>query len=445
MSDFTAISPPSLTDGREAVLPGFIEPDAPGRGPLIVHVPRLWASQFSLRINWLTKNFARTGEELPIEPPAGFEVEDPAHGHDKYSVRIGGMDGPRSEHFVSDRHLSLRAARGIMAMLTLRPAFTAEFQQPRLSLRTLCRLLKTGGAPDEEVGGKRLREVAALVELLSTFWVSSERPWSNQIEARPLITFSYNKRTDGTKVISRWLTDFAMEREFVRAIDQDSRAIRFDVLNQFQSELLQSWYLVIPCLASHPHVSAATPWQRNLRSLFHAAGVSYKDYGAKQFRYERGGQLAVAQMDGAETMSGRLRVRLRENTDRDDWKLEAWIERSARPKLGYNPEGYLFTFWLAAGRPKEEFEERLRRGPPDINAYDEELLHAAHYPVEKKGNRVFLRQVKALVGESRFQLTLSEAKTSVAEYYMRGGCQPGAIVGTALKDAYAKMLAGGVR
>jgi hypothetical protein len=440
---------PFSTIGSQTILPIGDVAELPGNRPVVVHIPKAWASEWSLRINWLTRNFGKGGIEEPINPPAPFEIKDPLDPLRTYRASIGGMDGTTSNHFVADRHVTLRQARLIAALLTFRSDFAPEFELPRLSLRGVARRMQTGGGSKDMTGGRRIRELCADLELLETLWIRTERPWAKvHVEADKLIRFKKNERyvKDLPQVRenleAEWITEFSMHPEFIRVVDDEGRAIRLDVLNSFQSEMLQLWYLVIPALASHPNVNEKTPWQRGLRYLFHQAGVCYKSWGSKEFRLERGGKLAIEQMDGAETMNGRVRLRLKENSDGDDWMLQAWIERPLQRGLNYKPEGMLFSYWLASGKSKEEFEERLKRGLGPLGQNEIEVLEACRYAHNRPGNHAFLRQSKALLGEARFNMAIHEAKVSIAEYGMAGApCEPGRIVGTSIKDAYQKMLA----
>ena len=421
---------------------------APTRRPVLVHLPRIWTNSFSLRINWLTKNFDSNGAELPIDPPPAFSLPDEEDEKRNYFVSIGGMDGPRSKKFVADRHLTLREARLLAGLLTFRSHWGDTFELPRLELRPLNRVLKTGDNPGDTAGGQRIAALRDDLENLEGYWIRTHRPWLTDgphSVSEKLIQFKKNTSYKDGKphsienVSAEWIESFAMNSNFLKVINQDGRAVRLDVLNSFQSEMLQLWYLVIPALASHPNISASNPWERTLRNLFHVAGVSFKSWGAKDFRLARGGKLAVEQLDGAATLNGRLRVKLALTSDRDDWKLQAWIEKPPKQRVPYNPDGFLYTYWMAAGKTQQEFEERLRR-IASLSSYDIELLEIARYPYRRAGDAMFLKQAKALLGEHRFTFALSRAKDSIQAYLMNGGCDSGKIVGTAIKDAYKLML-----
>ena len=334
------------------------------RPPVLVHLPKIWTTDFALRINWLTKNFDRHGAELPIDTPPAFELPDQEEEKRTYFVSIGGMEGPRSRDFIPDRHVTLREARLLAGLLSFRTNFGKEFEMDRLSLRALNRMLKTGDNPDDTAGGKRIAELRDDLEHLETYWVRTHRPWLRdqpQAESDKLIRFKKLTRfEDGrphtsANIVSELIEAFSMNANFLRVINEDGRAIRLDVLNSFQSEMLQLWYLVIPALASHPNVSERNPWSRTLRNLFHVAGVTYKSWGSKEFRLERGGKLAQQQLDGAATMNGKLRVKLAPTSEGDDFKLLAWIERPPKRSVNYNSDGFFFTHWIAAGKTQHEF------------------------------------------------------------------------------------------
>lgn len=424
----------------------------PTREAVIVHLPQLWTSDFTLRINWMVRNFDQRGNELPIVTPRPFELVDPEEVDRFIFASIGGMEGARSAMFVPERHLTLRDGRLLASLLTLRPSFGHKFELERLDIRPLLRTMKTGMNPADTAGGKRVAELRDAVERLETFWMRIDKPWvqgTNQVIAEKLISFkkatqyAAGKKHITDNITAEWIENFSMNQNFLRVVDETGRAIRLDVLHRFQSELLQSWYLVIPGWASHPRLTASNPWRRTLRELFHQAGVTTRGWGWKQWRKDQCEKLIKDQLDGSETMNGKLRVRLQENSDGDDFHLCAWIERGARRPVAYDPEGKLYTTWLTAGRSQGQFEERLRRGLQSLGTSEKEILDLAQYDYRQKGNQAFLCQAKALMGESRFMLALHQSKVSIQQYLLGGGCNPGRIVGTALMDAYREMLASG--
>jgi len=417
------------------------------RPPLIVHLPRLWTTAFSLRLNWQTKNLDREGRELPVPTPPPFLLTDSADPTRTYTVALGGMEQSRT--FAPDRHLTLREARLLAALMATHPVFFDTLEVGRLEMGPLYRNFKTGPDGRDVAGGQRLAELRADLEKLETYWLRVDRPWvkdSAQVVADKLIRFrKHTQYAAGrphteSNVTAEWIEAFSINGEFLRVVLDTGRAVRLDVLNRFYSEMLQAWYLVIPALASHPRINAGNPWSRNLRDLFHLAGVSYNTWSAKEWRKKRCAKLIEEQFDGAETMNGRIRARLQLNADKTDYLLLCWIEHAERRSISYNPEGFLYTYWLAAGKTQAEFEERLRRGLSALSEHEIELLEHARYRHRIPGNHAFLRQIKAFLGESRFAFALHQAKVSVAQYLMSGGCDSGRIVGTVLKDAYKDLL-----
>src|SRR4029077_17368136 len=122
-------------------------------------------------------------------------------------------------------------------------------------------------------GGKRIAELRDDLEHLETYWVRTDRPWlqdAPQSISEKLIQFKkHTQYASGlphtlNNIESEWIESFAMNSSFLRVINNDGRAIRLDVLNSFQSEVLQLWYLVIPAFASHPNISSSNPWERTL-------------------------------------------------------------------------------------------------------------------------------------------------------------------------------------
>ncbi|MDD2765773.1 MAG: hypothetical protein PHE83_17560 [Opitutaceae bacterium] len=436
----------ALAPSPELALPGLAPP---AKRPLIVHLPKLWTTEWAIRLNWTTRNFDEAGREIAAPPPPPFMIEEGPQQH--LTVMIGGMQGPRSKKFVAERHLTLAEVRLLAGLLSFRPPWSSEFSLGRLELRPLYRRIKTGPDPRDMAGGHRIQSLRDDLEHLETFWVLSDRPWKvgeAQKEADKLIRFrkatQYRAGFAHTEanIQAEWIEAFSMNRDFLRVIDDTGRAIRLDVFNSFESDMVRLWYLVVPALASHQRITPADPWKRNLRDLFAAAGCAFGSWKAKAWRYERCAR-HVRMLDGAETMNGRLRVSLALNSAGDDYLLCAWIERTqgGAGRLHYNRDGYLYSYWIESGRSQEEFEERLRRGLGPLSGYEVELLDASGYPYKQGGNQTFLRQIRALMGESAFALALGQAKVSVLEYRMVGGCNPGRIVGTVLKDYYRRALA----
>lgn len=421
--------------------------------PTIVHLPKLWTTEWSFRVSWLPRHDDK-GQPILAEPPLPLSFLENGEPDRSCQVMIGGMEGSRSKMFIPDRHLTVAQLRLLAGLLSFRRPWEKDFIRERMGIKALYRKIKTGqSGRDDLAGGQRLQKIRDDLEEMETYWVQINRPWNTvegQKVAEKLISFAKRTRfRDGmphtqANIESEWIEAFRMNRHFLTALDADSRAVRLDVFNSFQTDMIALWYLVIPARASHPRITKNNPWQTGLRVLFDKAGCNIGSPGAAKWRFDRCHATVLNELNGSETMNGKFCCDLKKNSDGDDYLLRAWIERkNPRGKLQYNQEGFLFTFWLQAGRTEEEFEERLRRGCGPLSRYDEDLLTAARYPFTNPGNLAFLTQIKALLGEHVFTSALHTAKVSVLEYSMAGGCDPGRIMGTVLKDYYQRALSPG--
>ena len=108
----------------------------------------------------------------------------------------------------------------------------------------------------------------------------------------------------------------------------------------------------------------------------------------------------LAQLDGAETRYGRLRVvTLGETADGLDYKLQCWQEGESQPSLfppdaeinGDKPS--LLNAWRESGRTVAEFQSRLAKHP-DLDPYEEGKLQSLGLD---PANR-YWRMAKALIG-----------------------------------------------
>ena len=117
-------------------------------------------------------------------------------------------------------------------------------------------------------------------------------------------------------------------------------------------------------------------------------------------------------MDGLETLTGTFRVKLAETTDGTDWKLVTWVEQGRRKLPADIKDSKLVAAYIKSGRPRELLHQALANIKP-LTDYEIELMTLAG--VEITHNRRFFEIARAILGESRFDGLLAEAKADELE------------------------------
>jgi hypothetical protein len=120
----------------------------------------------------------------------------------------------------------------------------------------------------------------------------------------------------------------------------------------------------------------------------------------------------LTQLDGAEILSGKLRVALAPAGDGSDYKLLAWVEKGYSLAGAEPSEGPVFQAWIASGRSRAEYEKRKMSREP-LLAFEEETLRKAHVSLDSC--RSFFSIARSLLGENRFHALISEAKAKALE------------------------------
>ena len=174
-------------------------------------------------------------------------------------------------------------------------------------------------------------------------------------------------------------------------------------------QLAQAIYLYIPSRAYHH--SQENPFEITLTRLLEQVSFPVPEYKSQRkqvfTQHENEGRSVLQQLDGIETLTGRFRVSLSETSDGTDWKLLAWVEKTAR-KVQLPGEGSkLVAAYLNSGRPRELLDQALSNIKP-LDDYEKELLESAGVVLGK--NRRFFEMAKTILKEVRFNGLLSEAK-----------------------------------
>ena len=129
-----------------------------------------------------------------------------------------------------------------------------------------------------------------------------------------------------------WLDRVTLHPEFFKLMNRIERqtGLRLDVLIGMTSDAAQSIYTFLPSRAAHR--SADNPFEINLATLMEQIGMTVPQHRSvrKQMFTQRSPSI-IEQLDGAETLTGVLRVELAETVDGGDYKLRAWVDRTKPP------------------------------------------------------------------------------------------------------------------
>jgi hypothetical protein len=213
-----------------------------------------------------------------------------------------------------------------------------------------------------------------------------------------------------------WFNGCTLSPEFAGLLSNiaELQHLKLDVFTSIRSPLAQAIYLYIPSRAHHH--DADKPFEITLTKLMEQVSFpisQYKSVRRKTFnQHEESGRSIIQQLEGLETLSGHFHVALAETEDGSDWKLQAWVTKTAPKRKLDGQNSKLVAAYLKSGRPPEYLEQALSNVGP-LSAYEEELLEKAD--VEINGNRRFFEMAKAILKDIRFRGLLSEAKGDMIE------------------------------
>jgi len=188
------------------------------------------------------------------------------------------------------------------------------------------------------------------------------------------------------KTMELWLDRVRLHPEFLKLLNDIERIanIRIDVLNRMSSPISKSIYAFLPSRAAFR--SKSNPFQISLGTLLGQIGCRpprFKSHRKKLFTQHS--SPVIFQLDGAEMLSGMLRVKLEETADKSDWELVAWCEKRDVP-----------------GWSKIGFDE-----------YETGKLEACEISMDKSEG--FLKKSKFILGEWAFKEICAEVAGKVAE------------------------------
>jgi hypothetical protein len=311
--------------------------------------------------------------------------------------------------------LDVRHARAIFSLLSFRKPYEDDGSRLiRFSFNDFCRRYARSN------GGRYSRDIAHILgDLLDSYIrvADTKTEISHEyrliehidIERRPI------RRRDATLAndfqTEMWFNGCRLSPEFYSLLGRiaELQDLDLDVFTSIRSPLAQAIYLYIPSRAHHH--TETDPFEINLTRLLEQ--VSFRVPPQKQRRnqiftqHEKEGRSILQQLDKLATLTGTFRVRLAETSDGTDWKLQTWVERNARRPQLSGENSKVVNAYLKSGRPRELLHQALSNMQP-LSDYDIDRLTVGKVEIAK--NRRFFEIAKALLGESRFDGLLSEAK-----------------------------------
>lgn len=314
--------------------------------------------------------------------------------------------------------LDVRHARAIFALLSFRSPFD-QSRLIRFSFNEFCRRYARSN------GGRYARAIAEIVaDLLDSYIRVTDVPTGVAHEYRLIEHIDIEKRPIRRKddpraksgQLEMWFNGCTLSPEFFGLLARiaELQHLKLDVFTAIRSPLAQSIYLYIPSRAYHH--TARDPFEISITKLLEQVSFPIPKHKSKRrelfMQHEDEGRAVLQQLDGLETLSGVFHARLEETSDGSDWKLVAWVDRPPAVKKRTESDSKIVKAFLRSGRTRQELEKRLANLEP-FTSYETELLERSKVDVE--GSQRFLQLAKALLGASRFEALLAEAKNDALE------------------------------
>ena len=187
--------------------------------------------------------------------------------------------------------------------------------------------------------------------------------------------------------------------------------IRLDEINRMKSPKAQAIYTYLPSRALHH--TKDSPFSIKLANVLPQIGAPVPIHKSvrKKIFIQNDETSILNQLNNAEVADGILRVELEETRDGSDYKLISWVEREEAPQKSMPSSGNskMLDAWLEGGRPKQSFDDRLRKSKP-LSGHYKSLLERTG--AELKGSERFFEMAAALLGP-QFEQILSETKGDV--------------------------------
>jgi len=328
-----------------------------------------------------------------------------------WTIGAARLDRPHEEHPPFD----MRHGRVCFALLTFRDRLKND-KQINFSINELAHRVARSN------GGRYTRDLLGILYDLHETWVRIDHPDQSFDKFHPIESIRIHgkpvRRRDALAAANHqhelWLDFVHLNPTFfglVRHYKTLAR-IRFDVLTSLTSDTAQAIYCFLPSRAVHRE--ADNPFEIRLDTLMEQIGLpvpAHRSVRRKVFTQNK--HPIIDQLNGAETMAGTLRVDLAETNDRTDFKLRVWVDKpTVDLKPPTTPQSSLLNLWLATGRSRREFDQRVRNAAAltDHQVYLIQRARATY-----RGNERFFEMVAALLGQGPFQMILSEAKGDALE------------------------------
>jgi hypothetical protein len=335
-------------------------------------------------------------------------------GHKRYE--IGGFHplDPKQQFYPG---LDMRHLRGMLSLLSFRNPSESASRIP-FSMNELCRRYAHSN------GGRYSKHIKSILwDLRNTpFHIHDETNGECRTYwiLKDIVTLTKPiRRKDDSRAHSNqrelWIERAELTPEFVELLSHIAELafIRLDVLVGMQSQIAQAIYTYIPSRAHHH--SETNPFEISVTNLLNQIShpVPKEKWLRKQL-FTQNKNSIISQLDGKETNSGVFRFRLTETADRKDWKVQCWVVKAVKdaPKPKAKRDSKMIQAFLASGRAGEELERRLSSVEP-LTTYEMELLARAKVAVE--GSEKAFELAKALLGSTKFEALLSEAKGDAIE------------------------------
>jgi hypothetical protein len=305
--------------------------------------------------------------------------------------------------------IDLSHVRIILAILS----FWVGGNPVRLSMSELARRCASSR------GGRYFRDLRLKMDDLRNYWISIVDK-NGEKRSFPLLERIHvvkkprrNNPKDDQGKEEVWLDKVELAQPFAELLRDWTQIMHLNLttLKDLTSEIAQAIYLYLPSRAVHH--TKSNPFEIRLALLLEQLGMPVPSAPSKRKElFTQNKRSVLTQLDGAEILTGKLRVTLAPTGDGADYKLLAWIEKG-RTLAGLEPsEGPLFQAWIASGRSRDEYEKRKINRQP-LSDYEEELLAKAG--VELQNSRSFFSIARTLLGEPRFTALIAEAKAETLE------------------------------
>ena len=266
-------------------------------------------------------------------------------------------------------------------------------------------------------GGRYFRDLRRKMEDLRQYWISVVEK-DGTTRSFPLLqnieVVTKPPRRRGNRMQREiWLDKVELAESFAELLRDWTQIMHLNLgtLKTLTSDLAQAIYLYLPSRAFHH--TETNPFEIRLAVLFEQLGMPVPTAPSKRKElFSQHKRSVLTQLDGAEILSGKLRVALALASDGSDYKLLAWVEKGYSLASAEAPEGPLFQAWIASGRSKAEYEKRKMSREPLLD-FEEELLRKANVSLDSC--RSFFSIARSLLGENQFHAVISEAKAESLE------------------------------